>query len=247
MATATHVTPSEALQIYANWAGDVLNRLIPEDKRMEMVLQRMAGEVDHRREDYQKALAAVCQLRHPDTGEGEIKVLEDRLQLYDAQGKKWTEQQAQCTPGTPAFADLEAKLNALDQRMTDTEAELDGKRANLKIAEETLAIQQQRYESARADYENLHTLAPILVAQINAKKQLVEERNRAQQAAGRHSTVDPQALVKELQTELAEVDAQKAASDVIEGQEQPLDIDAAIADENRQTALSERRRRWATG
>jgi hypothetical protein len=229
----------EAFGWFAVQAKEFALSPIPNSQRVSIMLQRMAEDLDRKRVMYHAALQEVVAIQNPDNPDiGRLPSKRRRIETLSAQGVKWAGELETVTEDRRRV-ELNGLLAAAAQECEKLKTDVAGLETLLATNQQTLKLREGVYHKAKADYLKLKSVAPALVAQTDALKVANAQRMEALEAAGENPSTNPAQVLNELQQELEAARAGEQASQMIEFDDTPVDLDAAIAKETGATAESD--------
>lgn len=244
---ATQIKVTEAAGWLAQKLHDYALGAIPDQAKLEILTQRMRADAQNKRAAYMAALSSQCELQDPDhPSVGRIPTEQAKLKHRNEQGASYAQELQGGNLTADRKAQLEAYLKQCSADCTALEAQIKVDQSLLATRKETTSLRKKEYDAAKAELNQLETVAPTILAQTQALKDAAKEKLRAAADAAHHTESGVGSLIGDYQKELQAAQAANAAATHIESEEvgSTIDLDKVDAAESTIHADDERIARW---
>lgn len=223
----------DLLAHYSNVARSFMTGFIPTEDKVAALIQGMAKDVAHKREEWIKALTARNLLDDPDventTDKGTLATCERLIERRERQYLDWSTQ-FKSLPDTPENAKeragLETKIRQAVAEKREAETQLGVLRSELQTREETLQRRKESYDKAKEDLDRLRRVGPTLVAQLRQLEDSATEKRRALADKDQGTVSSGSAnVIAELQEAIRTASVQDKALTEIEDDPTRMDLD----------------------
>lgn len=238
------ISVAEGLQYVLGKMRDAALGVVPDAEKLQILIERSAADTDGKRQAYHAALSSEVELlnpEHPD--EGKLPALRAKLARRESQGQAWGKEFAETT-NTQRKGQLKGYLTQCSADCDQLEADIQATESLLAERQETTKLRKDAYESAKADYLKLRTVAPTILEHTNALNEAKRERLEALKDAGKSDGDNAAEIIQQLQEGLDDAKAGSIASSIIEGEETEVDLDQVAEEEADAATTDARINRW---
>lgn len=224
----------EALNFYANLAGEFLLSPIPNDKRLAIVLGRLEAQMSECKLAWHKARQDLLMVEDLEEHDGKLDLLTARLARYEEQAGQWkSEYKSISDDSTDATlaarkVELRSSLEKLATRFLEVQEEIQTLSLVRDQLRETEQIRRVSYEEAKKKFEELQRVGPSLVALTAALEKAKSDKLAALEAQADQGE-DTAHILQQLQSDMKEASAGLQAANQIGQQTVAVDIDTVIA------------------